>query len=64
MFDWTYLDDDGNELGRSQRFSDVDSAEDWIGSSWKDLADTGVEEVVLYDRQRDRKIYRMGLRAE
>jgi hypothetical protein len=64
MYDWTFLDDEGNELGRSEHFSDVDAAEDWIGASWRDLAETGVEEVVLYDRQRDRRIYRMGLGPE
>jgi hypothetical protein len=64
MFDWAYLDGAGAELGRSPAFDDTEAAEEWIGGSWQDLADMGVEEVVLYDRARDRHLYRMGLAAE
>jgi hypothetical protein len=64
MFGWTYLDATGQEVGRSPRFNDPESAEDWIGVSWRDLAENGVEEVVLFDHTRDRKVYRMGLSAE
>lgn len=63
MFDWAYLDGAGAELGRSPGFDDPEAAEEWIGGSWQDLADMGVEEVVLYDRSRDRRVYRMGLSA-
>ncbi|MGZ5291542.1 MAG: hypothetical protein ACXWXQ_02315 [Actinomycetota bacterium] len=64
MFAWTYLDQDGREVGRSPGFADADAAEDWIGSSWQDLLENGVEEVVLFDHARARKVYRMGLGAE
>lgn len=61
MFGWTLLDGSGDELGRSPGFADAEAAEDWIGSCWPDLLENGVEEVVLYDRVRGRRLYRMGL---
>ena len=64
VFGWTYLDTDGNELGRSARFEDPEAAEAWISISWQDLAANGVEEVALFDHSRDRHVYRMGLSAE
>jgi hypothetical protein len=64
MFGWTYLDGAGQELGVSQTFADADAAEEWMGASWKDLLDQGVEEVVLHDHARGRRVYRMGLGAE
>ena len=64
MFAWTYVDGTGEEVGCSPRFPDAEAAEDWISSSWRDLVENGVEEVVLYDQQRGRRLYRMGLGAE
>ncbi len=64
MFSWSYLDASGEEVGRSHGFPDADAAEEWLGSSWPDLAENGVEEVVLFDRAQDRQMYRMGLGAE
>lgn len=64
MFGWTYLDQSGEEIGRSPRFGDAEAAEDWIGASWPDLLENGVEEVVLFDDARGRRLYRMGLGAE
>jgi hypothetical protein len=64
MFAWAYLDQSGQEVGRSPHFPDPDAAEVWIGTSWRDLFENGVEEVVLYDQVRGRKLYRMGLSAE
>jgi len=64
VFDWAYLDAEGNELGRSARFEDPDAAEEWISVSWQDLVANGVEEVILFDRARGRHVYRMGLGAE
>lgn len=63
-FTWTYLDASGQEVGRSAGFADADAAEDWIGASWQDLFENGVEEVVLLDQGRGRAVYRMGLGAE
>jgi hypothetical protein len=64
MFAWTYLDAAGEEVGSSPRFDDAEEAEDWIGSSWPELHENGVEAVVLFDQERGRKLYRMGLGAE
>lgn len=64
MFDWAYLDSVGEEIGRSDRFDDPDSAEEWISVSWRDLADIGVEEVALFDHARGCCVYRMGLGIE
>lgn len=64
MFAWTYLDQAGQEVGRSPRFPDTEAAEDWIGTSWRDLYENGIEEVVLFDQARGRRLYRMGLGAE
>ena len=61
MYDWTYLDDSGDEVGRSERFADSESAEAWISTAWRDLAERGVEQVELVDRIRERPMYRMGL---
>ena len=61
VFGWTYLDTDGNELGRSARFEDPEAAEAWISISWQDLAANGVDEVELFDHGRSRHVYRMGL---
>ena len=64
MLGWTLLDGSGEELGHSPRFADAESAEAWIGTSWPDLLENGVEEVVLYDHTRQQRLYRMGLSAE
>jgi hypothetical protein len=64
MFAWKYLDQSGQEVGASSHFPDPEAAEDWIGTSWPDLVENGVEEVVLYDQTRGRNVYRMGLGAE
>jgi hypothetical protein len=64
MFVWTYLDRSGEEVGRSPSFAEPDQAEDWIGSSWPDLLENGVEAVVLYDYDAGKTLYRMGLGAD
>jgi hypothetical protein len=64
MFTWSYLDQSGQEVGHSPPFSDAEAAEDWIGTSWPDLLENGIEEVVLLDQARGRRVYRMGLGAE
>ena len=63
MFEWTYVDGTGEEVGRSERFADAEAAEDWIGRCWQDLLENGVEEVVLFDHARSKRLYRMGLSA-
>jgi hypothetical protein len=64
MFSWSYLDAAGEEIGGSHRFPDAESAEEWMGACWSDLAGNGVEEVVLLDHASDRRLYRMGLGSE
>ena len=64
MFGWRFLDASGQEIGRSPRFPDDAAAEEWIGASWRDLRERGVDEVVLYDHDRDDRVYRMGLDDE
>ena len=64
MYAWTYLDGSGEEIGRSPRFPDVDEAEDWIGSSWPELVEQGIDAVVLVDQEAGKSLYRMGLGAE
>jgi hypothetical protein len=60
-FTWAYLDDGGQEVGRSEVFADRDAAEQWMGEAWQDLLERGVEEVALED-DKGHRIYRMGLR--
>lgn len=64
MFVWTYMDENGEDVGSSQRFEDRESAEDWMGQSWSSLAEFGVEQVVLHDHVRGVSVYRMGLGPE
>lgn len=64
MFLWTYFDAQGSRVGESERFADRDEAEEWMGTAWSDLLSSGVEEAALTDEERDRVLYRMGLRAE
>ena len=63
-FGWAYFDEAGRDIGSSEDFADRDGAEAWMGQNWEGLLGEGVEEVELIDRERDRRIYRMGLRAE
>ena len=64
MFEWTYLDGAGDEVGRSRAFERAEQAEEWIGASWPDLLERGIEAVILRDGEQDRDVYRMGLGAE
>ena len=61
MFAWTYLDRAAEEVGRSPAFEEAEQAEEWIGSSWPDLLEQGVEAVILRDDDLGRDLYRMGL---
>lgn len=62
MFVWTYLDAAGDQVGESEAFEDRQAAEAWLGDTWSDLLQRGVEEVALEDRAGERTLYRMGLR--
>jgi hypothetical protein len=60
-FSWRFLDETGDELGGSGQFPDQESAEEWMGQSWADLRERGVEEVILMDDDRNERVYRMAL---
>jgi hypothetical protein len=62
MVVWRYLDARGQPAGASELFQDRAAAEAWMGETWSDLLERGVEEVVLEDRDRSKTLYRMGLR--
>jgi hypothetical protein len=62
MFVWSYLDAAGDQVGESETFEDREAAEAWLGETWSDLLQRGIEEVSLEDRGRKRTLYRMGLR--
>jgi hypothetical protein len=64
LFRWRHFDADGNEIGESDRFSNREEAEEWMGTAWSGLLSSGVEESALIDDDRDRTLYRMGLRSE
>ncbi|MBV9844455.1 MAG: hypothetical protein JOZ47_05220 [Kutzneria sp.] len=50
VFRWHYQDDKGNGLsGPGQAFADQAGAEDWLGAHWRELADAGIDGVVLLD---------------
>jgi len=61
MFEWRYLDAEGEELGSSGGFLDQAAAESWMGESWADLVEQGIQEVALFDLQQGQEAYRMGL---
>jgi hypothetical protein len=60
MVRWRYLDASGAPSGSSDEFGDRESAEAWLGETWAELLDEGVEAVELVEGDRVR--YRMGLR--
>jgi hypothetical protein len=64
MFSWRYLDDTGQELGVSRTFADREDAEVWLGGSWADLRERGIEGVELLDQRRTDPVFRMALGVE
>ena len=61
MLEWRYLDGAGRELGISERFGERVAAEDWMGESWSDLRERGIEVVELIDTEDGSMVYRMPL---
>ena len=58
---WRYENVDGQPVsGPAETFSSQADAESWIGQEWRELADSGVAQVVLVED--DRVDYRMSLR--
>ena len=64
MFTWRYLGADDQEVGSSERFTDRESAEAWLGEAWPGLREQGVEQVELVDEARVARVYRMSLLEE
>ena len=60
MFTWRYLDEAGQELGVSRVFSAREDAETWLGGSWADLRERGIDGVELLDQKRG-PVFRMAL---
>ncbi|WP_433377172.1 hypothetical protein ACQPZX_09265 [Actinoplanes sp. CA-142083] len=57
---WRYENVDGQPVsGPAETFSSQADAESWIGQEWRELADSGVAQVVLVED--DRVDYRMSL---
>lgn len=62
LWRWRLLDASGAEVestgspgGAGPRFVSQGDAETWVGESWQDLADSGVDAVVLLEG--DREVY-------
>jgi hypothetical protein len=55
MWSWRYERIDGTEPdpARSQTFPTQSDAETWIGESWKELLDAGVDSVVLLEEENE-----------
>jgi hypothetical protein len=51
---WRYEDADGAPLTgqRAETFSSKADAESWLGESWRDLLDAGVQQVTLEENGR------------
>lgn len=64
---WRLEDADGGEVSVSgelegQRFASQADAESWVGEIWAELAEEGVDQVILFEL--DRRVYGpMSLRA-
>ena len=55
MWSWQYCDAEGRPAGdgaHSQSFPTQSNAETWIGEVWRELLDSGVEQVTLLEEQR------------
>jgi hypothetical protein len=56
---WRYVNDDGSAVDPGDAltaaggdFPSQADAETWIGETWRELKDAGVEAVVLYEQER------------
>ena len=64
MFDWAYIDGNGETTGSSERFETQDAAEAWVGEAWEGLMELGVAEMALRDVAVGTEMYRMALSTE
>jgi hypothetical protein len=58
---WRYLGPAGEHMGWSGSFADAEVAEAWMTTAWEELAERGVCEVELVERDEERTLYRMSL---
>jgi hypothetical protein len=61
---WRFLDGSGADTGSSPAFADQAQAEAWLGASWEELRERGVQVVELLDEGGDEPRYRMSLADE
>lgn len=61
MFDWQYIDDQGNETGASVQFESQADAEAWCGTEWESLSSMGIAEMALRDLEAGTEVYKMSL---
>jgi hypothetical protein len=64
MFDWAYIDGNGENTGSSEKFETQEAAEAWVGEAWEGLVELGVAEMTLRDVGAGSEVYRMGLSPE
>lgn len=50
-----FVDDDGQPAGGAAQFPNQADAESWLGEHWRELAESGVDSVVLLEG--DREVY-------
>lgn len=60
---WSFENSGGDAVGRSETFDSRSDAESWVGESFGDLIDQGIDQVRLFDG--DTEVYGpMSLHAE
>ncbi|MBD0672028.1 hypothetical protein ACIQOW_02270 [Kitasatospora sp. NPDC091335] len=65
VWTWRYEKSDGSAVapgGNQEEFAGQGDAETWIGETWKQLAEDGVDTAVLLED--DRVVYAMSLSEE
>ena len=61
MVKWRLAGPNDAEAGWSEPFADREGAEAWLGETWFDLVERGVEHVELVDGATGEVLYRMSL---
>ena len=61
-FRWVLHDGNGSEMRSTETWSTKEEAEGWMGEHWASLLDEVAETVSLMSD--DKRVYKMGLRAE
>jgi hypothetical protein len=58
---WRFFGPNGTDAGWSEPFADRERAEAWLGETWLDLVERGVEHVELTDGATGEVLFRMSL---